>query len=172
MGLPVAAAAGVAMVAGTHRPPGLYQAAKGAVAVDVAGRRHGRVFAFDPGMAAAPGDELQLTVHAAGDLRYVLVGSVDGTGRFSPFYPAVRDGQSVPLPPAGRPLEPPIVLDDAPGPERLLVIVSDAPLAVSAVAPVAESVQARTERLEIPGVPPTARTVAHWITLPKQVTGQ
>lgn len=172
LALPAAAAAGFALVTRIHGPGGPYRAVKGAVGVEVAGRRHGRVFAFDAGQAAEPGDELQLTIRAAGDLRYVLVGSVDGTGTFSPFYPGSRAGQSVPLPPAGRPLEPPIVLDDAPGPEHLLVVVSDTPLAASAVAAVAESAPARTERLQIPGVPAAVRTAARWITLPKRAAGR
>ena len=76
-----------------------------------------------------------MTVAAAHpDQRYVTVGSVDGTGRFSPFYPANLDGHSVTLPALGQPLGPPIVLDAAPGPERIVVVRSARPLSVAAVA--------------------------------------
>ncbi|HSS39863.1 MAG TPA: hypothetical protein VLT58_13945, partial [Polyangia bacterium] len=105
-----------------------YIGAKGEVAVELAGRRSGRVFPVDSDTVAEPGDELELTVRGASGSPYVLVGSVDGTGWFSPFYPTTLDGRSLTVPSGGRPLAPPIVLDDAPGPERIVIVLSAAPV--------------------------------------------
>ena len=134
-----AAAASLFAVIQLRRPDaGPYIGAKGDVAIELAGRRGGRVFPVDSDTIAEPGDELELTVRAAAGSPYVLVGSVDGTGWFSPFYPTTLDGHSLPVPAGGRPLEPPIVLDDAPGPERIVIVLSTAPVTVRDVAPWAE----------------------------------
>jgi hypothetical protein len=98
----------------------------------------------------------------------VLVGSVDGTGRFSPFYPGALGDRSIELPPSGDPLAPPVVLDGAPGPERIVVVVSGAPLPVAAVARWAEQTADHPDP-PVPEIPGTAgaRVIAHWITLSK-----
>jgi len=135
----VGAAAVVVLVA---RRPETYRATKGDLTVEIAARRGESVFAVDPATEVNPGDQLQFTVrsaHAAVGRRYVLVGSVDGTGKFSVFYPASVDGRSVALPAGGAPLAPPIVLDDAPGPERIVVVISERPIAARVVAPLVES---------------------------------
>lgn len=143
-----------------------YRGAKGIPGLRLDGRRAGRVFAFDGSTPARPGDELQLTLPPGRPgLRYVLVGSVDGTGRFSPFYPAALDGHSVSLPAAGQPLLPPIVLDAAPGPERLVIVRSDRPLSVG---PVAARAQAAAARLERFAVSEGGAVDVQWITLPKE----
>lgn len=152
-----------------RRPePGPYAGAKGAVAIEVAGRRGARVFAFDGDAVAEPGDEVQLTIRAAVGLRYVLVGSVDGSGRFSPFYPASVRGRSLELPPRGRPMAPPVVLDGAPGPERIVVVLSGAPLPVQAVAQWAEGA-ADHPGASAPEIPEAAggAVIVRWVTLPK-----
>ena len=135
----LAGAAAVVVVAA--RRPEAYRATKGDLTVAIAARRGGAVFAVDPATEVGSGDELQFTVRdaRAGAGRYVLVGSVDGTGKFSAFYPASVEGRSVPLPPAGAPLSPPVVLDDAPGPERIVVVVSDRPVEGRVLAPLVES---------------------------------
>jgi hypothetical protein len=156
---------------GLHESPA-YTGVKGAVSIEVAGRRSGRVFELGGDVAAATGDEVQLTVRAAAGLRYVLVGSVDGTGRFSAFYPASLEGQSLELPPAGRPLAPPVVLDGAPGPERIAVVLSRVPLPAKVVARWAEAAAehssgpAGTSAPNIPGAA-AGEVVVRWITLPK-----
>jgi hypothetical protein len=166
----LAAAAAAAGLFLTVRPrpadPGAYLGAKGNVAVEVAGRRSGRVFPVDADTLAEAGDELQFTVRAGADWPYVLVGSVDGTGRFSPFYPATLECRSVALPPGGRPFEPPIVLDGAPGPERIVIVLSGTPLAVRDVAVWAESAASR------PGAPAPQITgpspvLVRWLTVRK-----
>lgn len=162
-------AAALVLTVQLRRPePGPYSGAKGAVAIEVAGRRDGRVFAFDGDAVAEPGDEVQLTIRAAAGLRYVLVGSVDGTGRFSAFYPASVQGRSLELPPYGHPLAPPVVLDGAPGPERIVVVLSSAPLAVHAVAQWAQRAAdhpgaSASEIAEAAG----AAVFVRWVTLPK-----
>ena len=117
------------------------------------------------GGALAPGDELRFRPQAApDDARYLLVGSVDGTGRYTPFYPEQPAGLSVPLPPAGEILPGGIRIDGAPGPERLLTVWSSKSIAVAAVAPVAETAATHLDRIaEIAGVPVTS----HWQVLPK-----
>jgi len=166
--LGVAAVALLLTVQRRRPEPAPYAGAKGAVAIEVAGRRGGRVFEFDGDAVAEPGDEVQLTIHAAAGLRYVLVGSVDGSGRFSPFYPASVQGRSLELPPSGHPLAPPVVLDGAPGPERIVVVLSGAPLPVQAVGRWAERA-ADHPGASAPEIPEAAGggVVVRWVTLPK-----
>jgi len=136
---PLLAAVAVAVLV-VGRSPDVYRATKGDLAIEIAARRADAVFVVDPGTDVRAGDELQFTVRdarAAG--HYVLVGSVDGTGKFSPFYPGSVDGHSVPLPPPGAPLAPPVVLDEAPGPERIVVVLSEHPIEVRVLVPMAES---------------------------------
>lgn len=158
-------------------PAAAYRGAKGGPAVPQTGdarparidvRRAGRVFAFDDDAVARPGDEIQLTLaDGAPEQRYVLIGSVDGTGRFSPFYPGARDGQSVAVPPSGRPLLPPIVLDAAPGPERIAIVRSSRPLPVAVVAPLAEAAAVARRSFVVQGAD-DARVDVRWVTLRKQ----
>ncbi|MFL5306571.1 MAG: hypothetical protein ACJ8F1_15245 [Polyangia bacterium] len=166
-----AAASIFAVVQLKHPDTGPYIGAKGDVAVELAGRRGGRVFPVDSDTVAEPGDELELTIRGASGLPYVLVGSVDGTGWFSPFYPTTLDGRSLAVPPGGHPLEPPIVLDDAPGPERIVIALSAAPLTVRQVAPWAESA------VNHPGVPAPQNlggtpVAIRWVTLRKGSGGR
>ncbi len=164
-----AAAIALLLTVQPRRPEsGPYVGVKGAFSVEVAGRRGGRVFAFDGDAVAEPGDEVQLTVRAAAGSRYVLVGSVDGTGTFSPFYPASLEGRSLELPPAGHPLAPPVVLDGAPGPERIVVVLSGAPLPVQAVARWAPGA-ADHPGASAPEIPDAAGVgvIVRWVTLPK-----
>jgi hypothetical protein len=153
-----------AAVIAIARPAGPDIRVKGQASVEMLGRRDGQVFSFAPGVTARPGDELQISVRAARPTeRFVLVGSVDGTGRFSPFYPSTPDGHSVPVPTGGQPLAPPIVLDNGPGPERILVVLSSAPVSVTALAPLAERA-AGAGALAIPGV---EGATVRWLVLPK-----
>lgn len=163
-----AAAVGLLLTVQLRRPePGPYAGVKGGLGIQVAGRRDGRVFVFDGDAVAEAGDEVQLTIRAAAGSRYVLVGSVDGTGTFSPFYPASLDGRSLELPPPGNPLAPPVVLDGAPGPERIVVVLSGAPLPVQAVAHWARA--AADHPTSAPQIPGTAGqgVIVRWVTLPK-----
>ena len=85
-----------------------------------------------PGAVLAPGDAVRFVVEPAGH-RYLLVVSLDGAGKVSVYHPF--DGaESAPLAATAR-VEVPgsIVLDRAPGPERIVAVFSDAPLSAAAV---------------------------------------
>jgi hypothetical protein len=120
------------------RPPdlGIKGDASGA-SWQVFAHRDGRTFAVRDGAELAPGDRIRFVVLPAG-ARYVLVVSVDGAGAVTIYYPyngersAAIDGDRVELADS-------IVLDAAPGPERLYALLSDEPLAAAAVkAPLGE----------------------------------
>lgn len=153
----------------TDRGGPTYVAAKGRAPVEIICRRAGDVFALAPDDQVEPGDELRFRPLPIWlDARFIQLGSVDGTGRYTPFYPASAGERSLPLPPSGVPLEGSIRLDAAPGPERIFVVLSTAPLPVAIVATAAET-HARTvapvERLG------DASVMSAWIVLPKRAGG-
>jgi hypothetical protein len=116
------------------------------------------------GDEVAPGDRLRFRpLPLWPQARYIQVGSVDGTGGYSPFYPA-GDGVSVALPVRGEPLDGSIRLDDAPGPERLFVVLSATPLSTRDVRQVAEAHAVDGERVARIG---GAEVATAWIVLPK-----
>ena len=84
------------------------------------------------GQRLAPGDALRFVLYPSG-LPYALIASVDGAGQVSVYFPfhgeesAAVDGALV-VPIAGS-----IVLDRAPGPERLFAIFSERPIAARLV---------------------------------------
>jgi hypothetical protein len=173
LGLPgIAAAAALVLVAGLALRPAVheregYVGVKGAPGLDIICRRQARTFPLDPGQALRPGDELRFRpLGTPPDARYAVLGSVDGTGRFAPFYPPDLEQPSVPLPAPGSALPGGVTIDEAPGPERLLLVVSSQPLSARAVARAAEA-SAATGRFpaQIDAVPVTSR----WLVLPKQV---
>ena len=129
-------------------------------------RRGEQTFAVAPGDQVQPGDALRFRpLPVWPEARYIQVGSVDGTGAYSPFYPATDDGASVPLPAGGSPLEGSIRLDDAPGPERVFVVFSAVPLPVPDVARIALAHAGAGDPVDqIAG----ARVVSAWIFLPKR----
>jgi hypothetical protein len=149
--------------------PGSYRAPKGGAPIEVVCRRAGTVFLLAPGDEVAAGDELRFRpLPAWPEGRFIQIGSVDGTGRYTPFYPAAAGAPSLPVPANGAALEGSIRLDAAPGPERLFVLVSDAPLSETAVAQAAEAqADAGTTVEHLQGA------VAHsaWIVLPKRAEG-
>lgn len=129
LGLCTPAVAVVALIVlRRQEPPG--ETAKGnRPRVEIARMRQGVLSWLADGDQVAPGDALRFLVHR-GDAQdgYVIIGSVDGSGRLVRFYPAERNGCSLPLPSAGQALDGSITLDDAQGPERMLVLVSHRPL--------------------------------------------
>jgi hypothetical protein len=170
--LGLAAAATLVLVAGVVLQPSAqdqeaYLGVKGAPGLDVFCRRQGNTFRLDPGQALQQGDELRFRAFGASPgARYVVLGSVDGTGRFAPFYPGDLGQPSVPLPPADMALPGGVTIDEAPGPERVLLVVSSQPLSARAVARAAEAGAATGQfPREIDGVAVTSR----WLVLPKQV---
>jgi hypothetical protein len=166
------AAASVAVFIGMgsgHRAASLGPTPKGNAPVEIVCRRGAQTFVIGPGEAVAPGDALRfLPLPIWSEARYIQVGSVDGTGSYVPFYPPADDGLSIALPTRGVPLEGSIRLDDAPGPERLLVVLSAIPLAARDVARAAVANAAGADRIDrIGGV----KVVSAWIVLPKRGAG-
>lgn len=90
-------------------------------------RRTQHVFPVQDGMELHPGDELRFVVDSP-SLRYLLVASIDGTGKVNVYFP--YDGSQSGAIATGKPTELPgsIVLDHAPGPERIFAFYSKAPL--------------------------------------------
>jgi hypothetical protein len=101
---------------------------KGGPLLRVYARKGERVEEAREGASLAPGDALRFVVEPAG-LPYLLVVSLDGAGSVSVYYP-YGGARSQRLPQAVGPVELPgsIVLDAAPGPERVFALFSHAPL--------------------------------------------
>jgi hypothetical protein len=151
----------------TGRPP-VEVVAKGTPSLEIHCRRGGRTFAMAARDAVEPGDELRFVPRPAStQAHYIQVASIDGTGSYTPFYPALPAAESLPLPPSGQPLAGSIRLDDAPGPERLFVVLSTTPLPVAAVR---EAAQAHVSNLSAAGAIGGVAVESGWIVLPK--TGQ
>jgi hypothetical protein len=142
---------------------------KGASVAEVVCRRRGETFPLGDGDEVRPGDELRFRVLGA-DARgaYVQVGSVDGSGAYASFYPPGEGDVSVERPAAGQPLPESIRLDDAPGPERVLVVLSETPLPVSEVRAAALAHAARAERIDRIGAAPVTSA---WLVFPKRPAG-
>lgn len=106
-------------------------AAKGDAAWQVFANRDGETFVVHDGEVLAPGDRIQFVVLPGGP-RYLLVASVDGSGAATIYYPY---GGARSAPTDGQWVEPAdsIVLDHAPGPERIYALISDEPLPADAV---------------------------------------
>jgi hypothetical protein len=126
---------------------------KGPGALKVFGRRGDRVIAVEDGVRLRPGDQLRFAVQA-GHSRFVLIASVDGGGRTNLYYPSTAVGAG-----AGQDqiLPDSIVLDDAPGPERIFAVFSDRPLEnreveilLKPIASGGEEAIRRTHRLPLP----------------------
>lgn len=116
-----------------RRPPDPGDLAiKGKPGWQVFAHRDGQTFTVHDGMRLAAGDRLRFSIPAAG-ARYVLITSIDGAGVATTYYPyggaesAAIEGDRIE--PAGS-----IVLDAAPGPERIFAILSDRPIAAELVA--------------------------------------
>jgi hypothetical protein len=134
LGLPAAVGATVLLLLVKPKPP--VETAKGAfIPVQIARMRAGTLAWLPPQGELLPDDSVRFFV-GRNDLadRYVLVGSVDGSGQLSRFHPADADGCSLPLPAPGEALPGSIVIDATAGPERLVVVVSHRPLCWPTVA--------------------------------------
>lgn len=119
-GAMVLAVATIALVVAWPRPSRRpASTAKGGPAVAVHIKRGDHVFTWDGRAAIQPGDRLRLEVSPAG---FAHVGVFTPTGeRLLPLYHAELPGTAV-LPPAWE-------VDRAPGPEILVVVLSDRPVA-------------------------------------------
>jgi hypothetical protein len=124
LGLTLAGAAAVLIF--LARPRQSTETAKGGPAlVQIARLRAGVLSWLSPADDLAPKDAIRIFVNRTEPSdRYVLVGSVDGTQQIARLYPMDAQGCGVALPAAGEAIDGSIVVDDAPGPERLVVLVS------------------------------------------------
>lgn len=104
---------------------------KGATTFHVYAKRGERVFEVRDGSRLAPGDAIRF-VASSRTARYLLVASVDGAGTASVYFPfgGSRSGE------VGRTraeLPGSIVLDRAPGPERIFAVFSSEPIEADVV---------------------------------------
>jgi hypothetical protein len=129
----LAVLAAIAVVRRSPPPAASYVAAKGAFTLTIAARRGAELLTIDAAHPARSGDELRFVPSGGAPGRYVAIASVDGRGDVWLLYPASPNDSSVPMPPAGQPLPGGIVLDDAPGPERLFIVISERPVPGAAV---------------------------------------
>ncbi|MBI4819621.1 MAG: hypothetical protein HY791_25330 [Deltaproteobacteria bacterium] len=88
------------------------------------------ISAADDGVELVEGDAIQLRYHS-GPHRYLLVISIDGARKVTPWYPAAAEGMSLPITRGQGTLDGSIVLDDALGTEQVIGFFSDEPLRVS-----------------------------------------
>jgi putative zinc finger protein len=119
--LPALAAVALVLVLrhGDPREPDL--GIKGGAAWQVVALHGDHELRVHDGTRLAAGDKVRFVVVPNG-AHYVTIASIDGAGAASIYYAAVKlDGPRVELPDS-------IVLDAAPGPERLFALFSDAPL--------------------------------------------
>jgi predicted anti-sigma-YlaC factor YlaD len=137
LAVPVAAAV-LLLVVGRHRAgirvggdAGSDLGVKGGALFEVFARRAGAGLEVDgptvvrvrDGMRLAPGDALRFVLFPSG-LPYVLIASVDGAGQVSIYYPFHGEESALVGGAGAIPVPGSIVLDAAPGPERLFVIYS------------------------------------------------
>jgi hypothetical protein len=130
---------------------------KGALTFQVFASRGDQVFAVRDATRLAAGDKIRFVV-GAGEARYVLVASIDGAGHATIYHP-YGGARSAPAPVQPTDLPGSIVLDAAPGPERVFALVSREPLAAGDVARTLEALGERgaaairaTPTLDLPGV--------------------
>jgi hypothetical protein len=110
-------------------PPGI----KGVPGLRLIARRGEAVFEVTPGGTLRPGDALRFVLEPVGQ-PYLLIASLDGQGKASIYHPfggassaRVAPDQMIEAP-AGS-----VVLDAAPGPERVFALWSSQPLDAAAV---------------------------------------
>lgn len=130
--VPVLAAA--ALVLWLRKDPGPTQpdiGIKGDVTFQVFAKRGNEVMQLRDGTKLRAGDAIRF-VAGAQSARYLLIGSVDGSGKATLYYPygGPRSGEIGKVPAE---LPGSIVLDAAPGPERLFAIFSAQPIEGDAV---------------------------------------
>lgn len=125
-------AAAIAVMLRPHPPEVPALAIKGEAAWQVFANRDDQTFPVHDGTLLAAGDRVRFVVTPEG-ARFLLVVSVDGAGQVSTYYPyggersgALESAARVELPGS-------IVLDAAPGPERVFALFSDEPIEAASV---------------------------------------
>lgn len=97
-------------------------------------RQDGGAFAVKSGTALKPKDRIRFVV-SPGQARYVLIGSVDGKGAFSVYHPfgAAESEKLDGKVPRRVELASTVELDDTLGTEKLVVVLSEAPVKAEAL---------------------------------------
>jgi hypothetical protein len=113
-------------------PPADLATKGGSATLRVFANHQGQVFQLRDGDRLAPGDQIRFVVEPA-DLPYLIIASVDGTGKPSVYYPfdareSAQLERAITLELPGS-----IVLDDADGPERIFALFSREPMDASTV---------------------------------------
>jgi hypothetical protein len=124
---------------------------KGGMTFQVFANRGGEVIAVRDGTSLRAGDQIRFVVGSGGPAFLLLV-SIDGAGTATVYYPygGERSGPISKLPSE---LPGSIVLDAAPGPERVFALVSSEPLDAAVVKRALLEIRERireTERLPVP----------------------
>ena len=128
---------------------------KGGPSLQVVARRGEQVVPVVDGTTLAAGDQIRFVIGVP-RRGYLLIASVDGSGATTVYYP-YGGSHSAPVEPGPR-IELPasIVLDDAPGPERIVALWSSTPLAAGDVTARLAAIGARgpgairsTDRIEV-----------------------
>ncbi len=110
-----------------------YLADKGPAGLEVWCRRTDRVFRVQQGDKLYPEDMVRFVPRFRGaTARYVMVVSIDGRGAISRYFPVSSDTAKR-VSRSGSPLPGSTVLDDTPGPERILLLTSPEPFQFEAV---------------------------------------
>jgi hypothetical protein len=134
---PLAAAAGFALIARSPRKlaapdqePTVLE--KGGPSLGIVVRRGERIFPARSGAPVRPRDQIRFVLRGVKQ-RYLLIASVDGSGRANVYVP-YSGKESAPVTPADRlEIEGSIVLDEQPGPERIFALLSRTPLTAETV---------------------------------------
>jgi hypothetical protein len=168
---PVAIAAALLIVRPGRRAPdsqrpitGVTPGVKGTPGFRLIARRGEAVFEVLPDMKLRAGDALRFVLEPAGH-PYLLIAAIDSAGKASVYHPFGGASSARVLPdereeaPAGS-----VVLDTAPGPERVFALWSTEPLLAATVLARLEEIGRRgpdairdTTRLEIPGTIQTSQ---------------
>ena len=130
---PVAIGAAVLLLVVLPKQP-TETAKGGSASVEIARLSAGILSWLSPTDRLMPNDSIRFFVHRSdSEDHYVLIGSVDGSQQLARFYPADASGCSIALPAAAGAISGSIAIDDAAGPERIVVVVSHRPLCWPAV---------------------------------------
>jgi hypothetical protein len=124
--VPVLAAAAVMLWLGREQKPDPDLRIKGDITYQVFAKRDAQIIQVRDGTHLRPGDQIRF-VAGSTTARYLMIGSIDGAGHATLYYP-YGGPRSTAIDKLPAELPGSIVLDTAPGPERLFALFSAEPL--------------------------------------------
>jgi hypothetical protein len=159
---PVLAAAAVALLVPWGKPDVRNKGGGWQLGV-VAQHPNGRVLRVSPGDALAPGDRLRFEV-AAPDDAFVSIISLDGKGSVTPFVPANGETAAVRKGPHHL-LDGAVRLDDAMGPERIMLLACPRSIPVTDVVAAGRAAlgQAQGRLDQLPALDLPCKQTSFWI---------